>query len=143
MKIKKSIIKSIKPVCVNNINYISASKVKFTKDETKLAMRSAMRLRKRASRKFNCSFNDVSMSLCLKEAYRRILNDKLTMSGILSKKNKQNVKHLVKREFGYNNVDTLIRKENIYNFVPKNIEQNIVLNIAKLEMKTRSEFMEV
>jgi hypothetical protein len=141
MKIKKSVIKPIKSVQVSNINFISASKFKFTKNETQLAMRSAMRIRKRASKKFNCKFNEISMSLCLKEAYRRIAQEKLDKSNILSKSNKHALKDFVQKEFGYNNIDTFIRKENVNKFVPKNVQQNIILNIAKLEMMTRQEFV--
>lgn len=138
MKIKKSIITkdNSKVYSIFGFKTMPVSSFKFTRNETKLAMRSAMRLRKRASKKWNCSFNEISMAHCLKEAYRRIAEEKLTGFGILTKENKQIVKKFVEKEFKFNNIDTLIRKTRL-KIEPKTPIQNILLNFAKLEMKTR------
>jgi len=137
MKIKKSVIKPISTIKVFGINTIPVKKFKYTKEETLFAMRSAMRLRSRAAKKWNCKVSEISLSLCLKESYRRIVDEKLTMSGILTKENKKIVKKFVEKEFGFHNIDTLIRKKNIHEIVPNGIMQNVLLNFAKLEMKTR------
>lgn len=141
MKIKKDQIQAIKTYSINNINL--AKKFKFTKNETILAAKMAMRIRKRASKKWNCSFNEISLSMCMKEAYRRISIDKLNMSGILTKENKHSIKNYVFEEYGFNNVDSFIREKqkNIYSMIPSNVKQQIILNIAKMEMKTRQEFV--
>lgn len=138
MKIKKSVIKPAITTTAFGVTFSTPKKFKYTKEETQFAMRSAMRLRSRAAKKWNCKTSEISLSLCLKEAYRRVAEEKLVTAGILSKVNKHKVKDLVKKEFGYNNIDTFVRKENVETFVPSNLYQNIILNIAKLEMKTRS-----
>ena len=74
--------------------------------------------------------------IALKESYRRIAEEKLTGFGILTKENKQIVKKFVEKEFKFNNIDTLIRKTRL-KIEPKTPIQNILLNFAKLEMKTR------
>lgn len=58
---------------------------KFTKEETKEAMRIAMKLKKEYSIKLRCKFNEISLSICLKEAYASIIKTKNRIVNIVEK----------------------------------------------------------
>ena len=135
MKITRKVITPIKTAKILGMN--TATKVKFTKNETLYSMKSAMRIRKRAAKKYNISFNNVSLSCCLKEAYRRILEEKLYQSNIISGSNKEIAKKFVKREFGYGSIDALIKHNDIEQMQPIGFLQSAILNIAKLDNKRR------
>ena len=142
-KIQKNIVEVINGNKVtlsdfNTIRFLPFNRFKFTKEETKLAMKMATRIRKRASKRLDCNFRDVDLSLCLKEAYRRIANDKLNPT-VLSKENKRALKKIIQKEFNFDNLNSLCRNVNIYGVKPQNTDQNIILDIARLEMITRGE----
>jgi hypothetical protein len=142
-KIQKNIVEIINGNKVtlsdfNTIKFVSFNRFKFTKEETKLAMKMAMRIRKRASKRLYCNFRDVDLSLCLKEAYRRIASDKLNPT-VLSKENKKALKKIIQKEFNFDNLNSFCRNVDIYSIKPQNTDQNIILDIARLEMITRGE----
>lgn len=138
-KISATVVTSIKTVKINNIKTSTPSNVKFTKEETYYAMKLSARIRKLAAQRLNCKYHDVSNKECLDEAYRRITRLKLIKSGIMTVENKNAIKSIVKKEFGYNNVNTMVVKANLDEIKPKSLIQAAILNIAKLEKMTRDE----
>ena len=136
-KIQKNVIKPITVTEICGIKTASPSKFKFTPEECKFAFKSAMRIRSRSAKRFGMGVNSISMKLCLNEAYRRIKQEKLIMSGILSNDNKKVLKDRVKSEFGHNNINTMVRDTDITKIVPKDLLQMAILNVAKFELSVR------
>ena len=88
---------------------------KFTREDTKNAMRIAMKLKSKYAKKLKCNFNEISLSICLKEAYKTILKMKQKVVNVIKKVStifSQNEISVVKdgwkkfyemcEEFGYN-----------------------------------------
>jgi len=109
--------------------------IKFSKIDTRNAMKIAMKIRKKASIKLKCAFNSVSLSLCLKKAYKKVLKMKLKVCGIFTRKNISKINLQIKKQFGYENIRKFVLNEDVINLKPNNFMQSIVLNVAQLEFE--------
>lgn len=135
-------IEEIETKEVLGITIPKGKKIKLSEEENKFIIRSAARIKRRCIKKYNLRESDANVIDYIGEARRRLMLNKLTKSRVLSFDNKKKVRPFIKKEFGLNNLDTLVKKVAIDSIEPDNQIQRIikVLAVAELQTRTNVEF---
>jgi len=114
---------------------------KFTKEETKTAMKKAMKLRKVYSRKLSCKFNEVSLSICLKEAYEIIVRERKVKSVVTTMSTVFDQNDISAYKNGWKYMFEICEELN-YNIVPTGTERMTHrINCSKSDLDTIKEMI--